>query len=139
MSDDIKPPQLDILYEIHTETSIKSKRLNYEKIKEFYTEAQAIRAELNASQSKEVLDRLDAFIDELRELDKSTSKYLNSDEVMSDIEWIIEYVEKEEWDNVTRWLSNIDSSIREMWSHYIEQIIKHKKSSEAKNNVKNNV
>jgi hypothetical protein len=139
MLDDANPPQVDIYYEIHTETSIKSKRLNYERIKELYMEAQAIRSELNTSQSKEVLDRLYEFIDELRELDKSTSKYLDSAEVMSDIEWIVEYIQKEEWLNVMRWLSNVDSSIREMWSHYIEQIIKHKKSNEAQNNLKNNV
>lgn len=104
----------------------KSGRLSYAKIKELYTEAQEIRSELHKSQSEEILNRLDAFIDEIHRISKSSSTYLDSDEVASDLEWIIEYYEKKEWLNVTRWLCNIDSSLREMWSNYIEKIIAHK-------------
>ena len=105
---------------------MKSKRLNYEKIKELTGEAQYLRVELNKSQSKEIRARLDTFLQELHKLQKSTSKYLDSDEVMSDVAWITQYIKANEWNNVTRWLSNIDSSLREMWSDYIEKVIAHK-------------
>ncbi len=105
----------------------KSGRLSYTIIKELYTEVQAIRAELHKSQSEEILYRLDVLIDEIHKLSKSSSIYLNTEEVVSDLEWIIEYYDKQEWNNVTRWLSNIDSSLREMWSNYIEKITAKKK------------
>ncbi|ADR34377.1 hypothetical protein Sulku_1716 [Sulfuricurvum kujiense DSM 16994] len=139
MNDNPNPLQIEIVHEYIGETAPKSKRLNYERIKELCTEAQYLRVELNKSQTEDITKRLDTFIEELKQLQKSTSKYLDSDEVMSDLEWIVEYIHKEEWINVTRWLSNIDSSIREMWSHYIEQIIKHKKSTEMKNNIDKSV
>jgi len=126
MTDNTNPPQIDIVYQSISETTSKSKRLNYEKIKELCTEAQYLRVELNKSQSKEIRDRLDTFLEELRKLRKSTSKHLDSDEVISDVAWITQYVQKEEWDNVTRWLSNIDSSLREMWSGYMDSINKSK-------------
>jgi t-SNARE complex subunit (syntaxin) len=127
MTDDTLSPQIDIIYEDSSETIFKSKRLNYEKVKELYTEAQSIRVELNKSQSEEIRARLDDFIDEIQKLQKSSSKYLNSDEVMSDIDWIIEYAQAEKLNDVARWLCNLDSSLREMWSQYIEQIIALKK------------
>lgn len=102
----------------------KAKRFSYAKIKELYTEAQEIRSELHKNQSEEVLERLDLFIDEIRKTTKSSSSYLNSDEVQSDLEWIIEYYEKKEWLNVTRWLSNIDGSLRDMWSDYMDKLKK---------------
>ena len=131
MTNNTNPSQIDIVYESISETTSKSKRLNYERIKELCTEAQYVRVELNKSQSKEVRDRLDAFIEELRKLQKSTSKHLDSDEVMSDVEWILEYTQKGEWDNVTRWLSNIDSSLREMWSGYMDSINKSKNEEKS--------
>lgn len=127
MSDDINPPQVEIVYESISETASRSNRLNYERIKELCTEAQAIRVELHKSQSKEVRDRLDAFVEELRKLRKSTSKHLDSDEVISDMGWIIDYARTGEWLHVTRWLSNIDSSLREMWSNYMDSINRSKK------------
>lgn len=117
---------------IHESITTVSKRLKYDRIKELYTEAQAIRVELHQSQSEDVLDRLEAFIAELSKLQKSSSKYLNTDEVMSDLEWIIEYKKNKEWLHVTRWLSNMDSSLREMWSQYIEKIVDIKKKRSEK-------
>jgi hypothetical protein len=126
MADTTNPPQVEIIYESVDEVVSKSKRLNYEKIKELFTQAQEIRAELGKTQSKEAKERLNAFLEELGKLQKSASKYLNCEEVMSDVAWITQYIKAGEWDNVTRWLCNIDSSLREMWSQYIEQIIQHK-------------
>lgn len=130
MPDNENGKEAKIIDESTSVTISKSKRLKYERIKELYTEAQAIRVELHKSQSKDVLDRLEAFIEELNKLKKSSSKYLNTDEIMSDVEWIIEYKQNKEWLHVTRWLSNIDSSLREMWSQYIEKIIARKKNKE---------
>lgn len=131
MFDNTNQPQIEIVYEPIGEIALKSKRLNYERIKELCTEAQYLRVELHVSQSKEILNRLEAFIKELHNLKKSTSKHLDYEEVMSDLDWIIEYTKDEEWNNVTRWLSNIDSSLREMWSHYMDSINKSKNVEES--------
>lgn len=131
MTDTTNTPQIDIVYELTSETTLKSKRLNYEKIKELCSEAQYLRVELNKSQSKEIRARLDTFLQELHKLQKSTSKHLDSDEVISDVAWITQYIKADEWNNVTRWLSNIDSSLREMWSHYMDSINKSKNMEES--------
>ncbi len=131
MTDTTNTPQIDIVYESANEAPLKSKRLNYEKIKELTGEAQYLRVELNKSQSKEIRARLDIYLQELHKLQKSTSKYLDSDEVMSDVAWITQYIKADEWKNVTRWLSNIDSSLREMWSHYMDSINKSKNVEES--------
>jgi hypothetical protein len=100
----------------------KNNRLSYPKIKELREEIQALRIELHKSQSKETLERLDAFIVEIQKLTKSSSKYLDVNELHSDLEWIIEYYKKKEWPSVTRWLSNIDSTMYEMWSAYMNKL-----------------
>lgn len=115
-------------------TTTKSQRLNYEHIKELCRRVQSIREQLHKSQDKEILEQLDQLIEDIGELEKSTSKYLEADEVLSDLEWIVEYYEKQEWSNVTRWLSNIDSSLREMWSCYIEKILAKKNADQIKQN-----
>ena len=97
----------------------KSNRLNYARIKELCEEAESLRVELNKSQPKSTRDRLDGFIENIRKLSKSSSKHLNTD-----AEWIVEYYQKGEWSNVTRWLSNINSSLREMWSGYMDSLNK---------------
>lgn len=102
----------------------KSNRLNYARIKELCEEAESLRVELNKSQPKSTRDRLDGFIENIRKLSKSSSKHLNTDEINSDAEWIVEYYQKGEWSNVTRWLSNINSSLREMWSGYMDSLNK---------------
>ena len=53
---------------------------------------------------------------------KSKSKIVNYDELKSDMEWLKEYYEEESWSDVTRWLTNIDSTLREIFSQYIEAI-----------------
>lgn len=63
---------------------------------------------------------------------KSTSKYLDYEEVEHDLEWIVEYYKKQEWNNVTRWLGNIDSSLREMWTNYMDIITASKNKNRTK-------
>jgi hypothetical protein len=65
---------------------------------------------------------LDEVIHKLDELVKSKSKVADYDELKSDIEWLKEYYEKESWNDVTRWLTNIDSTLRETFSRYVEVV-----------------
>ena len=62
---------------------------------------------------------LDEVIDKLEELVKSKSKIADYDELKSDMEWLKEYYRKESWNDVTRWLTNIDSTLRETFSCYM--------------------
>lgn len=132
MPDALKSPETSIENISGTTSTTKSKRLNYEYIRERCNQAKSLREQLPKSQTMEIQEELENFIEEIKKLDQSASKYLDADEVMSDLEWITEYYEKKEWNNVTRWLSNIDSSLREMWSDYIEKILINK-NAEQKN------
>ena len=63
----------------------------------------------------EVLVKLDALVD-------SKSKLADYDELKFDMEWLREYYKEESWNDVTRWLTNMDSTLRETFSRYIESI-----------------
>ena len=65
---------------------------------------------------------LDDVIHKLDEIVKSKSKIADFDELKSDIEWLKEYYEKESWSDVTRWLTNIDSTLRETFTKYMDGI-----------------
>jgi hypothetical protein len=65
---------------------------------------------------------LDEVIYKLDELVKSKSKIADYDELKSDMEWLKEYYDEESWNDVTRWLTNIDSTLRETFSHYMEAL-----------------
>jgi len=65
---------------------------------------------------------LDDVIQKLDELVKSKSKIADFDELKSDMEWLKEYYEEESWSDVTRWLTNIDSTLRETFSQYMENL-----------------
>jgi len=65
---------------------------------------------------------LDDVIQKLDKLVKSKSKIADFDELKSDMQWLKEYYEEESWNDVTRWLTNIDSTLRETFSKYIETI-----------------
>lgn len=65
---------------------------------------------------------LDELIKRLNELTQSKSKIADYDELKSDIEWLEEYYEKKSWNDVTRWLTNIDSTLRETFSQYMDAI-----------------
>ena len=49
------------------------------------------------------------------------------------MEWLNEYYEKQSWNDVTRWLTNIDSTLRETFSMYMDEL---KKSKEKFNSNK---
>ena len=65
---------------------------------------------------------LDHLILKLKELTKSKSKHIDFDELKSDMEFLQEYYEEQSWSDVTRWLTNIDSTLRETFSHYMETL-----------------
>lgn len=102
-------------------------KLNYQIIKDLCLQSSQTRIELTRSQTQVEFDMLELFIAEVEKLEDITSKFVKLEEVQSDLEWIKQYYEQQEWDCVTRWLTNIDSSLREMWSQYIEQIVALKK------------
>jgi len=102
-------------------------KLNYQMIKDLCLQSSQTRIELTRSQTQVEFDMLELFIAEVEKLEDITSKFVKLEEVQSDLEWIKQYYEQQEWDCVTRWLTNIDSSLREMWSQYIEQIVALKK------------
>jgi hypothetical protein len=102
-------------------------KLNYQMIKDICLQSMHVRIELTRSQTQAEFDMLELFIAEVEKLNEITSKFVQLDEVQSDLEWIILYYKQQEWDCVTRWLTNIDSTLREMWSQYIEQIVALKK------------
>ena len=62
------------------------------------------------------------MIQKLEELLKSKSKIADFDELKSAMEWFKEYYEEESWNDVTRWLTNIDSTVREIFSQYMDGI-----------------
>jgi hypothetical protein len=102
-------------------------KLNYQMIKDLCLQSTQVRVELTRAQTQVEFDMLELFIAEVEKLEDITSKFVKLEEVQSDLEWIKQYYEQQEWDCVTRWLTNIDSSLREMWSQYIEQIVALKK------------
>ena len=94
-------------------------RLSYDVVKELtqlIAEARLkIIKERNTTLLDEVLEKLEILVD-------SKSKLADFDELKSDMEYLKEYYDEESWNDVTRWLTNIDSTIREMFSHYIEAV-----------------
>ena len=73
---------------------------------------------------------LDHLILKLRELIKSKSKYIDFDKLKSDMEFLQEYYEEQSWNDTTRWLTNIDSTLRETFSHYMEELKNLKKTKD---------
>jgi len=99
-------------------------KLNYQLIKDMCgmeTEArvQIMTTKLTGNPNT---DKLDVFIKRLKEMFNSKSKYANFNELKSDLAWIEEYYEEKSWNDLTRWLTNIDSSLRDFWSAYMESI-----------------
>ena len=69
---------------------------------------------------------LDNVIELLEELVNSKSKLVDFDTLKSDIEFLKEYYKKKSWGDVIRWLSNINSELRDSFSKYMDEINKDK-------------
>ncbi len=70
------------------------------------------------------LNLLDEIIYRLKEVSNIKSKYADFIELKSDIDFIEEYYEIKKFPNVNIWLSNTNSTLRETFSSYIEQVKK---------------
>ncbi len=108
--------------------------LKYEVVKEFSELITQARQEIRSSKnSKPITLSLDKVIEKLDELIDTDSKLADYTELKSDMEWLNEYYEKQSWNDVTRWLTNIDSTVRETFSRYMDEL---KKSKEKFNSNK---
>ena len=99
-------------------------KLNYQLIKEMCELQTEARVQIMTTNENDTPDtnKLDEFIDQLEEMFQSKSKHADFDELKSDLEWIEEYYEAKSWNDLTRWLTNIDSSLREFWSNYMDNL-----------------
>jgi hypothetical protein len=70
---------------------------------------------LNIQIIKEPIDLLD-------ELCKSKSKYVDFEELISDLNWIKTYFKEKKWSSVCRWLSNTESTLHRDFSDYMDEI-----------------
>lgn len=108
--------------------------LKYEVVKEFSELITQARQEIRSSKNtKPITLSLDKVIEKLDELVESNSKLADYTELKSDMEWLNEYYEEQSWNDVTRWLTNIDSTLRETFSRYMDEL---KKSKEKFNSNK---
>ena len=108
-------------------------RFNYKTMKEISdlvleTRADFWKTRYIETSSSELM--LDDVIKQLDELTSSKSKLVDFDSLKSDIEFLKEYYKEKSWGDVIRWLSNIDSELRDSFSNYMDAI---KNTSKDKN------
>ena len=101
-------------------------KLNYPTVKELCQLMTDARIKIRDTRHMEVVDTklLDEVIEKFNELVTSKSKLADFNELQSDIEWLEEYYEEKSWSNTMRWLTNIDSTLRESFSSYMEELKK---------------
>ena len=101
-------------------------KLNYQTVKELCQLMTDANTEIRATRYLDTVDTqsLDEVIEKLDELLASKSKLADFDELKSDIEWLKEYYEEKSWSDTTRWLTNIDSTLREVFSRYMYELKK---------------
>ena len=101
-------------------------KLNYPTVKELCQLMTDARINIRDTRHLETVNTelLDEVIEKLNELVASKSKLVDFDELKSDMEWLEEYYEEESWNDTTRWLTNIDSTLREAFSSYMDKLKK---------------
>jgi hypothetical protein len=102
-------------------------KITYKRIDELCKTQAAARVSITATLSNgdgPDTSLLDEFIEKLQTLLRSQPQNGDISELRSDLEFIIEYYEEKSWRDVTRWLTNIDSSLREFWQNYIKALKK---------------
>ena len=104
-------------------------RFNYKTMKEIsnlviQTRDDFWKTRYTETSSSEIM--LDNVIELLDELTSSKSKLVNFDTLKSDVEFLKEYYQQKSWGNVIRWLSNINSELRDSFSDYMDEINKNK-------------
>jgi len=107
---------------------------NYQRVKQISDLLEEARINIINSRKLGTVDtkNLDKVIEELDELISLEIKLADFDELSSDIEWLEEYYEQKSWSDATRWLSNIDGTLREAFSQYTQKL-KEKRASYSKN------
>ena len=101
-------------------------KFNYPTVKELSQLLTEARIKIRDTKHSGYVDTelLDDVIEKLHELVSSKSKLADFDELKSDIEWLEEYYKEKSWNDTTRWLTNIDSTLRETFSCYMDKIKK---------------
>jgi len=101
-------------------------KLNYQTVKELCQLMTNSNSEIRASWYSDSIntESLDEVIEKLNELVNSKSKLADYDELKSDMEWLEEYYEEKSWKDVTKWLSNIDGTLRIAFSDYMDRVKK---------------
>lgn len=117
------PLEFDMKESNECEKNRISNHFSYAVIKELCSEAQLLVLDMGAEQFEIIFERLNIFINKVRTIIQLSSQDYETDEVASDLEWIEQYYEKNEWVSIVKWLKNLQSSLHEMWSNYIDKII----------------
>ena len=68
------------------------------------------------------ITNLDKVIADLKSLINDNQNKTDFSELKSDIEFLQEYYRDNSWNDVTRWLSNINSTVRTIYYDYIAKI-----------------
>jgi len=58
----------------------------------------------------------------IKELLQSKSKYLEKEELKSDLDWIEHYIKNKRYSSVSRWMSNIENTIYDVFNLYMEEL-----------------
>lgn len=101
-------------------------KFNYPTLKEFYQLMTDTNTQIRTTRHLGKVDTtlLDEVIEKLDELIDSKPKLADFDELKSDIEWLKEYYEEKSWNDATRWLTNIEGTLRDVFSCYMEELKK---------------
>lgn len=94
-------------------------KLNKNSIKELSDNIEKTRVAIRKNRD---ITNLDALISDLKTLISCNSEKMDFSELQSDIEFLKEYHEEKSWNDVTRWLSNINSTMHNIYYDYIAKI-----------------
>lgn len=71
------------------------------------------------------ITNLDKVIADLKSLINDNQNKADFSELKSDMEFLQEYYKEGSWKDVTRWLSNINSTVRTIYYDYLAKIREH--------------
>ncbi len=113
-------------------------KFNYPAVKELSELMTDARIKIRDTRHMEIVDTvlLDEVIEKLHDLMNSQSKLVDFDELKSDVEWLEEYYEEKSWSDTTRWLIDIDSTVREAFSAYMKELSKTREKYNNNSNKK---
>lgn len=71
------------------------------------------------------ITNLDKVIADLKSLINENQNRVDFSELKSDVEFLQEYYREGSWNDVTRWLSNINTTVRNVYYDYLAKIREH--------------